>query len=226
MGVSFIASGTAGLVGFAVGGWSGGHFDRANAVRSGRLASGIVGIGMFIYSFFDWSFENILGEGVGNQQIIDKVSEHVDTSEYVLQNGEFGFRDILNFTKYSRFFNVEWWQGATNEFIIEMYEKTDLALLPGQKAFPWNWDWLGHVNPNLTQMSGIQALNFPGHTAWILTSFLDGGDVEFYNMDIMRNNRASLVDNPSYYYDQMVRKGLYYTPYIFDFINGQGVFAQ
>ncbi|MCB1194283.1 MAG: hypothetical protein KDK90_27865 [Leptospiraceae bacterium] len=38
-------------------------------------------------------------------------------------------------------------------------------------------------------------------------------------------SRASL-DNPGYYYNQMIRKGLYYVPYVLDFTNGQGIFAQ
>ncbi|MCB1194234.1 MAG: hypothetical protein KDK90_27610 [Leptospiraceae bacterium] len=46
-----------------------------------------------------------------------------------------------------------------------------------------------------------------------------------YNPSIQRDNRAN-IDNPRYYYDEMIRKGIYYTPYISDFINGQGVFAQ
>lgn len=72
---------------------------------------------------------------------------------------------------------------------------------------------------NITKESGLAFLNFPGYLSTGLSA-LDISSISSYNPDIRRSNRAS-IDNPHYYYDQMIRKGLYYEPYIMNYLKGE-----
>ncbi|MCB1194377.1 MAG: hypothetical protein KDK90_28350, partial [Leptospiraceae bacterium] len=211
LGVSLLASGLAGLAGYAHGGGAGrGHFDHAKALRTSKLAAGIVGIAFFIGSFFYYGF-----------------SDDVEAAESaVAETGTEAptFGDITwNPMTWSNFgiLHSEWWQYTINQQVIAFFSEEELYLLPTWEDAPWNPEY----NINLTKFFAYEALNFPGYTGWGLTIYSIFSDIIPYNPSIQKDNRAS-IDNPRYYYDEMIRKGLYYVPYVLDFVEGKGMFAQ
>ncbi|MCB1194279.1 MAG: RHS repeat-associated core domain-containing protein, partial [Leptospiraceae bacterium] len=205
LGVSLIASGLAGIIGYLAGGNSKGHFDRAKALRTSKLAAGIVGIAMFVYSFGDWAYSNLLSADKveSYQSMIDEAAEinaDVDPETGLSWNDSYGdFGTTFASIKYLGDWNF--YQFCVNYNVAELTEK-----------------YLTLGDLNVTEALDWSSLNFPGYLSTALVA-LDIKDIDYYNPDIKRSNRAS-VDNHIYYYRESVRKGLYFTPYLMNFLKG------
>ncbi|MCB1194238.1 MAG: hypothetical protein KDK90_27630, partial [Leptospiraceae bacterium] len=194
LGYSLLASGLAGLAGYGIGGHNKGHFDRAKALRSSKLAAGIASIAMFIYSFGDYGYGELVQEAKDANDVLD----------VAYKIGENFWESI------SHLEGVQYLQGLVNNTVIFVFSNDELYLLP---FFPEQY------NINITAWTGISSLNFPGYISYVLT-YLSVKDVAAYNPDIRKSRRASL-DNNIYYYRESVKKGLYYLPYIVNIIEGE-----
>ncbi|MCB1194274.1 MAG: hypothetical protein KDK90_27820, partial [Leptospiraceae bacterium] len=217
IGVSLMASGLAGIAGYAQGGGAGrGHFDHAKATRTSKVASGIVSAAFFVYSFFDFTMDPDIEAG---KEVVEAGRTYVDITW-----------NPLTWVGYFIWNPIKWAFYEFSEIVSEMAEQ-DLFLLPTKSSW-----WIDKgpqclqnavgsfqaYNPNLTELL-YSGLNYPGNIAWLLFDYTVYSDLMTYKPSITQYNSP---DNPGYYYDQMIRKGLYYIPYTIDFIEGKGVFAR